>query len=95
MTLANPRHETFAQHFAETGSVTDAARAAGYSRHLSSRGSDLLRRPEVRARVETLVAMRLSKTGHLAPAADALRALAETVLQALGEPTQNLEDLTP
>jgi hypothetical protein len=93
--LINPRHEAFAVAVAATGSISEAARAAGYTRHVSSRGSDPLRRPEVKQRVETLVAQRLSTTGQLAPqvirhlppaTGDAVRQLAETVLRAFEEP---------
>ncbi len=62
----NAKHEAFAKVFAETGSVTKAALAAGYDKHLSSRGSDLLKRPDVADRVRELVKARLADTGELA-----------------------------
>jgi phage terminase small subunit len=88
----NERNERFARVFAETGSITQAAAAAGYQKHLSSRGSDLLKRPDVAARVKTLVAQRLANTGELAPEtvrhlgspSDALAQIAQIAAFALG-----------
>jgi phage terminase small subunit len=92
MILSNERHEAFCRVFAETGSVTSAALAAGYSRHLSSRGSDLLKRADVTARVRELVALRLNNSGQLEPQVvrhlgspnDALQQIVALALGALG-----------
>jgi hypothetical protein len=65
--LTNAKLEKFARHFSETGSISGAAAAAGFSRHLAARGSDLLKRADVAARVRELVADRLTSRGELSP----------------------------
>jgi phage terminase small subunit len=49
--LTNPKLEIFCQHFVANGNAASAARAIGYSNHPAQRGSDLLRRPDIQARV--------------------------------------------
>ncbi len=53
--LVNPLHESFAQHYASSGKITQAALNAGYSEktaHVS--GSRTLKRDDVRERVKEL-----------------------------------------
>jgi phage terminase small subunit len=69
--LANKRHEKFVQHFAANGNAAEAARTIGYSSHSAQRGSDLLRRPDVQARVEQLMRDRPSLPTRLANRLDA------------------------
>jgi phage terminase small subunit len=67
--LANAKHEKFAAAFVETGNA--AARTIGYSNHAAQRGSDLLRRPDVQARVEELMRSRPSLPTRIARHLDA------------------------
>jgi phage terminase small subunit len=69
--LTNARWEKFAQHFAANGNAAEAARAIGYLNHSAQRGSDLLRRPDVQARVEELLRNRPSLPARLAHRLDA------------------------
>jgi hypothetical protein len=69
--LLNTKHEAFAQHVAQHGNVADAARSVGYLNHPAQRGSDLLRRPDVQARVEELLRDRPSLPARLAQHLDA------------------------
>jgi phage terminase small subunit len=69
--LSNERHELFAVAFVVTGNAASAARAIGHSRHPAQRGSDLLRRPDVQARVEELMRDRPSLPTRLARRLDA------------------------
>jgi len=69
--LTNTRWEAFAQHFAQHGNAADAARAIGYLNYPAQRGSDLLRRPDVQARVEQLLRDRPSLPTRLAHRLDA------------------------
>jgi hypothetical protein len=71
MTLQNERHETFCQHFAANGNAADAARSIGYLNYSAQRGSDLLRRPNVAARVQELLRDRPSLPTRLAHRLDA------------------------
>jgi phage terminase small subunit len=66
MTLQKAKHEFFAQHFVANGNAAEAARAIGYSRHAAQRGSDLLRRPDVAARVQEIMAGRPTIPARLA-----------------------------
>jgi hypothetical protein len=69
--MINARHEAFAVHFAANGSASGAAAAIGYTKFLAQRGSDLLRRPDVQARVEELLRDRPSLPARLAHHMDA------------------------
>jgi phage terminase small subunit len=69
--LTNAKHETFCQHFAQHGNAAEAARAIGYLNYSAQRGSDLLRRPEIAARVEELMRDRPSLPARLAHRFDA------------------------
>jgi phage terminase small subunit len=69
--LTNERHERFAQQLAQHGNAAKAARQVGYSSHPAQRGSDLLRRRDVQARVEELLADRPSLPTRLARRLDA------------------------
>jgi phage terminase small subunit len=71
MTLTNPLHEQFAMHIAATGNAAEAARSIGYDRNARQRGSQLLRRPDVQARVEELLRDRPSLPTRLAQRLDA------------------------
>jgi phage terminase small subunit len=71
MTLTNSRREQFAQHFVTTGNAAGAARAIGFTKHCSARGSDLLRRPDVQARVEELMRGRPALPTRIAHTLDA------------------------
>lgn len=54
--LKNPRHEHFAAAYALTRNASEAARNAGYSlKTAGSQGHDLLKRPEIKARVDELI----------------------------------------
>jgi phage terminase small subunit len=72
MTLQNPKHEAFAVTFVKSGNAAEAARVIGYSSHAAQRGSDLLRRPDVQARVEELMRNRPSLPTRLARRLDAV-----------------------
>jgi phage terminase small subunit len=69
--LANARHEAFCQHFAANGNAAEAARSIGYLNYSAQRGSDMLRRPDVQARVEQLLRDRPSLPTRLAHRLDA------------------------
>jgi phage terminase small subunit len=69
--LTNSKHESFAIAFVETGNAAEAARAIGFLNHSAQRGSDLLRRPDVQARVEELMRDRPSLPTRLAHRLDA------------------------
>jgi hypothetical protein len=71
MKLPNARHEKFAQAFVETGNAASAARAIGHLNFSAQRGSDLLHRPDVQARVEQLMRDRPSLPTRLARRLDA------------------------
>jgi hypothetical protein len=71
MTLQNERNETFCQHFAANGNAAEAARAIGYLNHPAARGHDLLRRPDVAARVQELLRDRPTLPTRLAHRLDA------------------------
>jgi hypothetical protein len=71
MTLQNAKHETFCQHFATNGNAAEAARAIGHLNYPAQRGSDLLRRPLIQARVEELLRDRPSLPARLARHLDA------------------------
>jgi phage terminase small subunit len=79
--LTNDRHERFAQQLAQHGNAAKAARQVGYSSHPAQRGSDLLRRPDVQARVEELLRDRPSLPSRLAHRldADTLRRAAQAI----------------
>jgi phage terminase small subunit len=72
MTLQNERHELFAVAFVETGNAASAARTIGYVNHAAQRASDLLRRPDVAARVEELMRARPALPTRLARHLDAV-----------------------
>ena len=69
--MLSKRHELFAVTFVETGNAAEAARAIGFLNHSAQRGSDLLRRPDVAARVEELMRERPSLPTRLAHRFDA------------------------
>jgi phage terminase small subunit len=69
--LSNTKHEKFAVAFTETGNAAEAARTIGYANYSAQRGSDLLRRPDVQARVEELMRGRPSLPTRLAHRLDA------------------------
>jgi phage terminase small subunit len=71
MTLSNERHEFFCQQFAANGNAAEAARSVGYHNYSAQRGSDLLRRPNIAARVEELMRDRPSLPARLAHRLDA------------------------
>jgi hypothetical protein len=82
--LANARHEAFCQHFAANGNAAEAARSIGYLNYSAQRGSDMLRRPDVQARVEQLLRDRPSlptrlDAGTLHKASEAIAFLASLV----------------
>jgi phage terminase small subunit len=70
--LTNAKHESFAIAFVETGNAAEAARTIGYLSYPAQRGSDLLRRPDVQARVEELMRDRPSLPTRLARHLDAV-----------------------
>lgn len=59
--LKNTQHELFALALAKGASVVDALERAGYAR-ATGNGSRLMRRPEVKARVEELMAAAAERT---------------------------------
>jgi phage terminase small subunit len=69
--MLSKRHEKFAVAFVETGNAAEAARAIGFLNHPAQRGSDLLRRPDVQARIEELMRDRPSLPTRLANRLDA------------------------
>jgi hypothetical protein len=69
--LTNARHEAFCQHFVVNGNAAEAARAIGHLNYPAQRGSDLLRRPDVQARVEELMRDRPNLPARLAHRLDA------------------------
>lgn len=61
-TIPKERIESFCQNFAVSMNMSDAARAAGYSKATAYiRGASLLQRPEVQDRLKELFSERLSK----------------------------------
>jgi hypothetical protein len=69
--LTNSKHERFCQHFVTNGNAASAARSIGHLNYPAQRGSDLLRRPDVQARVEELMRDRPSLPTRIARHLDA------------------------
>lgn len=63
----NARQEAFCQSYARSGNATQSAKDAGYSQKTAySQGFDLLKKPEIISRIETIRTERFKKV-HMGP----------------------------
>lgn len=68
--LSNAKHEVFCQEYMKDRNAKQAATRAGYSKsNAHATGYDLLRRPEVKARIAELTAAYMAEVGVRNPMA--------------------------